>query len=278
MPAAPVPGDTTRVDTDAACLNCGYNLRTLPVTGDCPECGFSVKSTLRQDRLDARDVPWLTRLRQWGAAPLIAGTILTPLTLYLGLAVATIGLWGLLGHPPERDEASRDAKLRWGARVLLASGMLVLLATVAAAVYQFIDVAFGGRWIGVDVGLIAGHALYIMGLLLAAASLRGLAQRIPDDVLVHACDRLRRHWFVGVGLILAVAVGVQGVDWLLGAGSTSSVYAVRGSSHDLTMGMIAGGLATLVLIYLWIVTLRFAIRWWQRLDRARAIAAEQVNK
>lgn len=44
---------TTRVTIDLPCASCRYNLRTLELTGACPECGHPVAETLRQSLLTA---------------------------------------------------------------------------------------------------------------------------------------------------------------------------------------------------------------------------------
>ena len=43
--------ETFRVDQDLACGECGYNLRSLQVNNDCPECGLPVlRSIIRHER------------------------------------------------------------------------------------------------------------------------------------------------------------------------------------------------------------------------------------
>ena len=54
-PPAPPP---ERVDTDLHCTACQYNLRTIPLGGDCPECGQPVATTVRQ--LEERQLGRLT--------------------------------------------------------------------------------------------------------------------------------------------------------------------------------------------------------------------------
>jgi hypothetical protein len=61
-----VTGATEVVDVDCAYLACGYNLRTLPVAGVCPECATAVEQSLRGDRLVNDDPARLRRLT-WGA-------------------------------------------------------------------------------------------------------------------------------------------------------------------------------------------------------------------
>jgi hypothetical protein len=41
---------STLIDADVTCARCGYNLRTLPQDGKCPECGGSVADSLGAQR------------------------------------------------------------------------------------------------------------------------------------------------------------------------------------------------------------------------------------
>jgi hypothetical protein len=46
IPQPPIVLDGSgRIAADLACINCAYNLRTLPVGGNCPECGHPVAET-----------------------------------------------------------------------------------------------------------------------------------------------------------------------------------------------------------------------------------------
>ncbi|HYE20153.1 MAG TPA: hypothetical protein VEA69_17025, partial [Tepidisphaeraceae bacterium] len=42
----PVPPPLPAIDRDLACVGCGYNLRTMPVTGRCPECARAVADSV----------------------------------------------------------------------------------------------------------------------------------------------------------------------------------------------------------------------------------------
>lgn len=48
MPDAPSP----IIDQDLHCANCKYNLRTLKRDGVCPECGFSIATSLQRAEYD----------------------------------------------------------------------------------------------------------------------------------------------------------------------------------------------------------------------------------
>lgn len=40
-----VTDNPTRIEDDAECFRCGYNLRTISAAASCPECGFPVKNS-----------------------------------------------------------------------------------------------------------------------------------------------------------------------------------------------------------------------------------------
>lgn len=52
------------IDIDLACHFCGYNLRSLSIDGNCPECGNPVRLCIRQGWLGFADRTWLARLRR----------------------------------------------------------------------------------------------------------------------------------------------------------------------------------------------------------------------
>ena len=51
-----------RVEQDLPCVGCGYNLRTQPLGGACPECGQAVRYTIQFPRLSRSAPRWLTSL------------------------------------------------------------------------------------------------------------------------------------------------------------------------------------------------------------------------
>jgi hypothetical protein len=63
FPLPPLPPPQF-VGVDTPCRNCSYNLRTLPTSALCPECGMSIALSLRSDLLRFSNPDWLILLRR----------------------------------------------------------------------------------------------------------------------------------------------------------------------------------------------------------------------
>ena len=79
--------EVARVGIDLPCIGCGYNLRSLPMSGRCPECNSAIESALHHGWLMFADPQWLKRLR--GGVTLILWTLLAIVLSYIGY-VATL--------------------------------------------------------------------------------------------------------------------------------------------------------------------------------------------
>ena len=82
------PAADIRVEYDQACVQCGYQLRDLPVAGVCPECGTPVARSFRGDRLSAADPAYVGALYA-GTRRLVIGLV-TLLLVGVGLLLAAI--------------------------------------------------------------------------------------------------------------------------------------------------------------------------------------------
>lgn len=64
--AAPIPPDTiqppTVVEDDRMCVRCGYNLRTLSLDANCPECAAPVRNSFLSDKLVFSHPTWVRSL------------------------------------------------------------------------------------------------------------------------------------------------------------------------------------------------------------------------
>jgi predicted RNA-binding Zn-ribbon protein involved in translation (DUF1610 family) len=71
------------------CVGCGYNLRSLPVDGPCPECGRAISASLGGRRLAAADPRWLARL-SIGQSLITWGLHVALVVLFLLARLATV--------------------------------------------------------------------------------------------------------------------------------------------------------------------------------------------
>jgi len=107
MPAGAITSEKVfTIEREIACRECGYNLRGLASTGDCPECGFAVglsitdsmdnflrclpdeaRRNLRMEVLLTADGLWISGL------PLVAGLLVVAIAAAVGWR---FGSWGIL--------------------------------------------------------------------------------------------------------------------------------------------------------------------------------------
>jgi hypothetical protein len=73
------------VTSDVACRKCAYNLRTLSISGRCPECGTSVGFSVQGDFLRFSDPNWVNTLRR-GVICMLSGVGV----IVLGVILATV--------------------------------------------------------------------------------------------------------------------------------------------------------------------------------------------
>ena len=100
IPQQPVTvAEVARVGIDLPCISCGYNLRSLPMSGRCPECNSSIESALHHGWLMFADPQWLRRLRS--GVTLILWTLLASVICYVGMIIIVIAFFVPSGGPPE---------------------------------------------------------------------------------------------------------------------------------------------------------------------------------
>lgn len=93
------------VEIDRPCIGCSYNLRGLPVNGNCPECGQPVQASLRGILLQFASPDYLATIRS-GASLVLNGIlvyiVLTLVTIFGTFAVsAGLGTRGATGSSYE---------------------------------------------------------------------------------------------------------------------------------------------------------------------------------
>jgi hypothetical protein len=241
-----------RIATDVVCLNCGYNLRSCLIGGACPECGMAVRVSLRGDRLASAPPGYLRQLQQ-GAAWFHVGVVMALPLLFFGLAPAAVGVWMLTAGESGRAEPTRDARFRWATRLLMVTGALILVGLSAAAVAMFawqrtLFLQLRVELQAMDVLFIVGSGLLWMGLIALSVHLEALAERAGSEAMRRKCAWFRKHWLAGLGAMVILALGVQVSNW---------VYVARGV-YWMWASAVFGALVAGVLVWLWVVSLRFA--------------------
>ncbi|WP_432797600.1 hypothetical protein [Poriferisphaera sp. WC338] len=236
------------VITDLECLECGYNLRTMRVWGQCPECGMKVGVSLRNDRLCDASPAWLSTVYR-GTRIMRAGVILSFPFLYVGVVLGTVGFFHVLQKETGRQEPRKDRYLRLMSQGLLGAGAMGLIGVMMGLVWMVVM----KRWrmfedvLHFDWMVIVAHAVYFLGVIHAWMYVGVLAERLPDEGLVKRCQRVRWDWFIAIGGIVLIAamadVGSVMYEWF---GHYNKYY-----------GPALVGCVGLVLLWLWWRTVRF---------------------
>lgn len=222
MPAAPFT-----VAEDIPCRRCGYNLRGLQSTGQCPECGAEVALSVLGDRLRFSDPQWVAKVGRGcrliilglavslltGCVMVIVSRALTGgrpvLTQLIALAaglIAFCGNWLLTTPEPTHEGEDKLVTARRVARfgTLIGAGQ---------GFVQFGITSLAPGWASMIL-------LICMGVLISAATVAGefakyfyvekLAARIPDPKLERNARRVR--WAMTIatsfGLIAEIVTAV----------------------------------------------------------------------
>ncbi len=96
LPSPPLPDETTHVATDAPCVTCGYNLRTLALDGRCPECATPVWDSLHGFYLHYASPAWVRGLAR---GLLLALCALGAMVVITPVIVLLTGFWGFVTNP-----------------------------------------------------------------------------------------------------------------------------------------------------------------------------------
>jgi hypothetical protein len=199
-PPAPAPAPAPRQKfnlADRLCTKCGYNLRGLPKTHACPECGTLHKNVgAFNDQLQYGNPAWASRLA-FGLILFLIGAVIFPaqwamalgsdiplsLTLAAGLAGSLLeftGLWFFTSREPTQDAAEGKWALRRILRITALTTFAADLLTRAVALASLNGLLPGDF---IFAALAAEALLLIFRSCVLGFYLHFLAMRIPDDVL-----------------------------------------------------------------------------------------------
>lgn len=191
VPSLP-PGTT--VAADMPCRRCGYNLRGLPRTGQCPECSASIERSLRGNILDVADPAYLHRLRR--GATLVEVSILTLVALPLiGFAVAIF------------SSVLPNIGVEVGRAVMFVAVALALLASVLILIGWFMLTERDPGHLGTDVSDRSRLVTRIATIICAAAWL--LVAAVIGVQGFAAASPAMTQVLGGVMLVLTISVCVQ---------------------------------------------------------------------
>lgn len=248
-----------------ACLECGYDLRTLSVAGACPECGTAVRVSMRADGLQDADPQYrhaLATSTRW----LVAGIAVSLLFLYVGLILAVVGVWQLTRRERGRQEPMYDGRLRLLARAGIGLGLLgSLIAFVLGLVIVLIDPQWAVRfedWEPVDIVLVTFHGALFLGCMALWEYISILGRRLGDREIVGRCRRMRWVWVIGLTLICSLALGTSMANLMLASRWVEWQWAYQEIHALIPMGIILT-----ILLWIWFESLRFVLMLKSKLER-----------
>lgn len=204
----------THVESDLCCIECEYNLRTLAVTGNCPECNRPVSDSIEANRLENPMDKWLRNVgagahhlywaiaAAFAASLVMVGLIMTGISAIPDVAtrlaqdvfgvvvavtvsiVAGISLLGWIlvtSTPPDEARLSRWPHMaaRWGLAVAFSVGM-------------FVEVLIPNQHV-IATPFIFGVFLSVLGLIV---QLRNIAQWANNSALRKRLAFLAWTWVV----------------------------------------------------------------------------------
>ena len=274
-----------RVEGDALCRQCGYNLRGMEVTGSCPECGAMVENSIFGDLLQYSSVRWLKKVRSgftvvlWGVvvqfvggiagAILFAGnpTLMEAWALAAGL-VALMGIWWMTEpEPADRFAITRPVDVK--ARRLARTGLLVSVGLQVARIGVSAAGAGGAETTQerlLEVMTAVANLTVELALLTYVA---GLAGRMPHRELARMARGIRTAYAIVMGI--AVAVSGLAVVFSRGPVVTGGLDSVSGCGMALLeLGAVVVAVLELVLL----VRVRRQMGRQVGLAKLRARAAE----
>lgn len=248
------------VAVDVACRRCGYNLRTLPSAGKCPECGSAVGRSLHGDLLQFSDPEWVEKLAggmNWIIASVIiaifTGMIIESVTMVIGgtggakfstiavpLMQLSLGAVGLVGYwlfttpDPGNVEPEKPTSLR---RVVRGTEVFGYLASpLAQALAVSLPVISGCiSAISALVGIVGMFAIFLYAI--------ALADRIPDVLLARSCRTVM--WGIAVVMVGVVLTGMLSV---ISPGGTGQGGLIMFTGCFVSVGSLVFGIWAIILV------------------------------
>ena len=285
-PAAPLV-----VNDDTPCRKCSYNLRTLPTSGNCPECGTPVGVSVFGNLLRFSDPAWVRKLAQ-GARYILVGIFFIIAVVILGVVAGAIagatrairpgtvqilvqlfalggnvfvvvGSWFITEPDPSGIGEDEYGTARKVIRITLLLGVVNTFVNFAPNASALPPV---GRQLILVIGALAGIA-GVVGLIAQLQYFAKLALRIPDTGLAARANFLKVALSTTYGLLILVGIVASLTVFARGMGAPNS-------GAMITIGCSSGilGLASLIFGVMYL----FMINRFRRRFREQTVLAEQL--
>jgi hypothetical protein len=280
------PPDTTAktVQDDTSCMGCGYNLRTLPTTANCPECNTPVPHSIKGPWLQYSSLRWLEALREGVAYCLLAyllflaGAFIGGLLQSLGALIALAesgsrfyGAWLLTTPEPRETFAQQSVTLRRTIRALCLAGLFAALVKTVQSVSGWRATLTLSTTLLVAADVIAYFLLLV--------HLRGLALRIPCYPLATSTRTVI--WGTAACAILAFVTitALLLISFLPGAAAavTPGLWSVSADS-PLFLGMLASGCMMVVAFWCLVVFAVWTVLLLVQYRSEFRMAADQARR
>ena len=268
--AIPVP-QVSRVGIDLPCISCGYNLRSLPMSGRCPECNSPIEEALHHGWLMFADPQWLARLRS--GVTLILWSLLAAVICYFALVIGMVVFFLPSGQPKDLQF------LQWP---MLAVGLGLWTAWLVSVVRLTTPEPGGTAGEGPRRGMLAKwivafSAAPILSVLISALSFNAMLMPLPKLLfsdpwfisrfvvsnaanlagmagffllLIQMRRIARRHTAKGLGKLMTTLIWgsvALGVGWLavVAAAAAMGFYAMSTGAFPTTTTSAPAGFAAL---------------------------------
>jgi hypothetical protein len=213
------------LDEDISCRKCGYNLHSLSLSAQCPECGTAVGRSLQGDFLRFAEPGWVRSLVSgvnWIAIGIIVGAVAVGLIggmrldrrwmIFTQIAVsliALVGYWKVTTPDPAGLEDSAKLTARKLVRICQIAGLVILLLNLL--------VPKGSSDWSLILAL-ASTPIGIISMIAVFTYAAHLALRIPDEKMARHCRIVM--WGLMIlmvaALLLAIAMATTGVSGAIG--------------------------------------------------------------
>ena len=175
----------TRVADDLECMQCGYNLRTLPVDGLCPECAAPVQFSREGYYLRSAPVEWLRKLK--GGLSLIIIAIL--LSALGGVAVGAYYVVQAFRAGPTATAVPPARETTLVALFFVPIGIMLMIGVAKLTAGQPVGNEAGPRRDGTRVWARRALVMYLL-LYVAGIIIGGLAFAFEDSEEVKSANAL----------------------------------------------------------------------------------------